>query len=900
MATYKNFVRNHVTKDKTNVTNTRIGDKELGIFANKYNIPDDEYVDFLKLYNKHIIANNGFEYITEKQIDIPAILVDFDFRYDSSVYERKHDDSHISGIIEAYVDNIVKYYNIPISTEIPIYILEKPAPNTSLETVTKDGIHMVIGLRLTHVEQLYLRDLVMSELEKNVFPDLELKNSIDDVLDKGISAGYTNWQLFGSRKPGNEKYELTYYGSFSVQSADSNEYELEIDEPPPESELSTFNILKGTSARMTHHQQGSVKDKYINELEKYKKPVKKSSSGGTSKTAFYHLSNDMKSMEDIDKQCNYYLKSKDDLEPSVKTYYEMVMELPDKYYDDYHLWMSVGWALHSYSPEMFPVWVKFSSQSHKFRVEDIPNMFETWSNMESKGITVASIVYWLKKDKPDKYQEIIHESIQYKLNKMAYREIKECDVAELLYELYKDNYRCSSLKHNDWYMYKNHRWIKNSKGVSLNLKISRSLSRLFSEKSDNIMEEIVNCDDTDKQSQLREQAKKFQKVAIDCRSTTFKKNVLTEASLIFYNSDPEFSNRLDTKTHLLGMLNGVIDFNEKTFRPGRPDDYISLTTGINYIKYDTTNSNHKKYYKVINEELLNKLFTNVNIRKYAFDYIASLLIGGNKSQTFNIFTGSGSNGKSLLIDIIGEILGDYKRSIPLKAVTGGRAKVGSLSPEIAALKGIRFAVMSEPSKGDVLNDGIMKEMTGGDMITARGLYSEPVTFLPQFKMAVCTNTLFDIKTDDDGTWRRIRKLDFSSKFKDANIVDKSNPLEFAKDYELYSKLKEAKEIFMTMLVERAFETNGLVNDCDEVIEASKKYRVKQNVFLQFFQERIIESEDEELQKNEVYNEFKEWYSDTISTSKPPKGTELFEFLEKTIGPVGSSKKWIGYTIKEDD
>ena len=55
-----------------------------------------------------------------------------------------------------------------------------------------------------------------------------------------------------------------------------------------------------------------------------------------------------------------------------------------------------------------------------------------------------------------------------------------------------------------------------------------------------------------------------------------------------------------------------------------------------------------------------------------------------------------------------------------------------------------------------INEGIMKEITGGDDLQGRALWKETITFKPQFTLAVCTNTLFDIKSNDDGTWRRIR------------------------------------------------------------------------------------------------------------------------------------------------
>ena len=148
------------------------------------------------------------------------------------------------------------------------------------------------------------------------------------------------------------------------------------------------------------------------------------------------------------------------------------------------------------------------------------------------------------------------------------------------------------------------------------------------------------------------------------------------------------------------------------------------------------------------------------------DHLASCLIGANKNQTFNVYHGSGSNGKSIIADLMSVTLGEYKGTVPITLVTDARGKIGGTSDEVLKLKGVRYAVMQEPSKGVKLNEGIMKELTGGDPIQARGLYSESEIFEPQFSLVVCTNNLFDIESNDDGTWRRIRKCDFLAKFID--------------------------------------------------------------------------------------------------------------------------------------
>ena len=80
-------------------------------------------------------------------------------------------------------------------------------------------------------------------------------------------------------------------------------------------------------------------------------------------------------------------------------------------------------------------------------------------------------------------------------------------------------------------------------------------------------------------------------------------------------------------------------------------------------------------------------------------------------------------------------------------------KSGGTNTELVQLKGMRYAVMQEPSKGDRINEGIMKELTGGDKITVRGLYKESVTFKPQFKLLLTCNDLPTIPSNDGGTWR---------------------------------------------------------------------------------------------------------------------------------------------------
>ena len=258
------------------------------------------------------------------------------------------------------------------------------------------------------------------------------------------------------------------------------------------------------------------------------------------------------------------------------------------------------------------------------------------------------------------------------------------------------------------------------------------------------------------------------------KKTTTKANIMKEASELFYDKD--FLNKLDKNPYLLGCNNCVIDFKEKLHRKGKHDDYMHKSTNLTYKPLEYYEKHNSQVIDEINE-FFAQLFPNESLRGYMWEHLASTLMGTNENQTFNIYTGSGANGKSKLVELMSIVLGEYKGTVPISLVTQKRTNIGSTSSEIYSLIGTRYAVMQEPSKGDKINEGIMKELTGGDPIQCRALFKDSVTFIPQFKLVVCTNTLFDIVSNDDGTWRRLRKVDFESKFTHNPYNDPKFPVE---------------------------------------------------------------------------------------------------------------------------
>ena len=905
MPSYKTideFLKAHACVGKNEITHTRIGDKELNVYPGKYNIPDVELPLFYKLYNKKVFIDKRLDFLTEVQKQNGAILIDVDFRYLPDIEERQHTTEHVEDLVELHLEELRKIIEIPKQSPFNVYVFEKPGVKL-LDTKTKDGIHIVIGLEVSRQVQSFLRQKVLKKIG-NILEELPLTNSYEDVLDEGIAKGHTNWQLFGSCKPGHDRYELTHNYTFVIDGEDElewNEHEIQ------DSQMLT--LLPSMGARAINLPKFNIKSNVEQELLKEKKvvPPKKTTTKKSSITLENNTLEDINSIEELKEITEAMIENLACEEYELKEIHQFTMCLTNEFYDSRDKWIRVGWALHNKSRKLFLTWMLFSSQSDKFDIADIPGYYDEWKTMKQdstdfRTYTERSIMYWAKDANPTQYNKIKQQTVDHYVNRTL-RGATEYDVALVLFHLFKDKYRCVSIKNKTWYEFIEGRWIEIDSGTTLRQKISRYLSPLYIEKSLNTTSSMTNQEDDvgEKQSMITKMCSKFSEIGMLLKKTAFKNNVMRECCDLFY--EPQFLEKLDRNPYLLAFTNGVIDFREKTFRQGLPEDYLSLCTNIPYVKL--VPEKHNKYMKEISA-FMKQLFPIPELCGYMWDHLSSVLIGTNENQTFNIYTGSGSNGKSKLVELMELCLGDYKGSVPITLVTSKRNSIGSTSPEIAQLQGKRYAVMQEPSKGDAINEGIVKEITGGDPIQGRALYRDTVTFVPQFSLAVCTNNLFEVKSFDDGIWRRIRVCDFKSKF----VVNPNPRPESPYEYKINKKLKDKfeawKDIFISMLVSRAFINEGIVADCDVVMSTSNKYRESQDLIRSFCEERVVKDDTcgEPMKKTDIHEEFKNWYISLYGNKGMPKAADLYEHLNKTLGPCGKGKckggpGWKGYRLLHD-
>ena len=924
-------------KQDEKCTHTRLKDVEMGIKGGAYLILDSELEEFYKKYYNHAFVEGKQEYLTEIQLhDAGPILVDFDFKYDVGVEERQHTKEHVVDMVLLYMNTLKKFLKIDAGVDIPVFVFEKTTVNCKTD-LTKDGIHMIIGIHMERKQQMYLRSQILLELS-NVWSDLPVTNSWEDIIDNSITSGKTGWQLYNSRKPGCKSYLLKYHFILKLNKSKRNagssagEEGLQGNVVPllewefSEKKASEFKFEKDfklLTARYRGHQSFELLEEYKQRIDDMFKMKRTSVPIAVSSRVNIMMAASSLSLSSIDYNSITNLGQleasvkiiMDNLEPreyDIQETHKFTMSLSEKHYGPYEKWIQVGWALKNTSEKLFLTWMLFSSNSDKFSYDKIGELYKQWQKFRTgkSELSKRSIMFWSKQDNPSEYKKISEETVDYYIDqtlithvgKTKITEASDVDLANVLFHLFKGRFVCVSIKHNAWFEFKDHRWSECDSGTSLRLLISTEMLGIYSERSMKLLDSLNEYDSTSEQfKNIQERSKRMTEVCSQLKSTSVKNNVLREVREMFYDKD--FIEKMDSKTHLMGFNNGVVDFKEKIFRPGQPYDFISKCTEIDFLESYATGCNE---YETIEREItafMEQLFPSQELREYMWEHLASCLIGVNRDQTFNIYNGCGSNGKSKLVELMSHCFGKYKGTVPITLITEKRNKIGGTASEIAQLVGVRYAVMNEPSKGDRINEGPLKELTGGDPVQARALYQEMITFVPQFKLVVCTNVMFDVKSNDDGTWRRICKVDFESKFCDEPKSDDPDmPYQFKIDKHLDEKLEGWAPIFMAMLVQKAYKTGGTVNICEKVRLSSNKYRNSQDYLSEFIRDKVKvcpgindkTGKAFDVKRDELNQEFKEWYTKNYDKNVP-KFQELHEYMDKKFKKVAKGG-WSGCKI----
>jgi P4 family phage/plasmid primase-like protien len=581
------------------------------------------------------------------------------------------------------------------------------------------------------------------------------------------------------------------------------------------------------------------------------------------------------------------------LDPERKQYLkDHTMNLDESRFTDYTKWVQVGLCLHNIHPDLLDVFLDFSAQDEqKYNEADC---IQKWNMLTFRNdgdkLGEGTLRYWSREDNRDGYDDIESQNVGALVLKCLSG--TEHDVACVIHAKFRDSYVCADFGKNVWYRWIGHIWRETDHGIALQLKLSKEIAKVFFDKMDEIQgdmkkRDLTSCTKEGKGPDcgfceycLEEKKRSgLNTMYTKLKTTMFKNNVMKECRELFF--DEEFTKKVDSNKDLIAFNNGVLDLITMKFRDGKPEDYISFSTAIDY---DT----QKQYYEYDTwpsvEKFINQVLPDVEVRNYFIKHLATNLVGGNTAQKFHIMTGSGSNGKSMIMNLTSTALGDYACTVPISLFTQKRKGSGNAAPEVIRLKGRRFVTMQEPDESIALNTGLMKEITSGEKMYARDLFKSGTEFEVQAKFHLACNDKPKINTTDGGTWRRMVVINFVSKFVPNPSAANEFPLDESIQFLVASK--EWATPFLSYLVSVLKEGNGLrkLVAPSKVMEYTSDYRNENDGIAKFMSEKLLPLDETDqitqTDKTMLRRVFKIWMNDNDVRLSP---TDMEKRVEAVYG-----------------
>ena len=376
---------------------------------------------------------------------------------------------------------------------------------------------------------------------------------------------------------------------------------------------------------------------------------------------------------------------------------------------------------------------------------------------------------------------------------------------------------------SDWYYFNGIRWVEDPSATELSSRITNQIAPMF-EGNSKILKKLLN--------------------------NGSRQDVINECARIYY--DKEFMEKIDTDFTLLGFNNGIYDIKEGKLRQGQPQDYVSKSVGYDYEEFEEDDQHiidtFTLFAQIYPQEKQSK--ENFQLFEVVLLILSACLFGGHLQQLFYIFTGTGSNGKSLLFSLLKLALGEYISLLDSNYFTQKQKNNSSApQPELASLRGCRCVYSFEPEEDTIFQMGSVKRLTGGDTIRTRDVYGKLFNYNPIFTLFFICNkvpTLPAKTTDKDyATWRRMRVIPHEETFKEN--PDPNNPHEHPIDKTLEEKLKDLKVPFMCILVNygKDYFNNKMIPQLKIMEQALNEYKLSTNPLTDFIEDEIEETIDED-------------------------------------------------------
>lgn len=469
------------------------------------------------------------------------------------------------------------------------------------------------------------------------------------------------------------------------------------------------------------------------------------------------------------------------------------------------------------------------------------------------------------------YEPTQKQTFDYTFGSEFYQEVEEKDYpprsyddtgnAQRVIDRYGDIIRYSYVT-KKFYVYNGIVWEEDNKGAVRNL-IDAMIGDMKNEK-------VFTSEEIEEEDAIAN----LQKHIKNSRSNRSKKNIEDELRHRVAILPDEF----DRNDMLLNAMNGYLDLTSGVLHDHDKEEMFSKVANGEYT--DTASPDTWISF-------LNDIFAyDQEMIKFIQKALGYSLTGSSKEQVMFILLGNGRNGKSLFVNTIAEILGDYSTNMQADSLMVKRNS--GVNNDIARLSGARFVTSSEPNEGFVFDEGLIKQMTGDDKITARFLHQENFEFEAKFKIWLATNHRPIVRGTDDGIWRRLIVIPFDVQIPEHKV-----------DRDLKYKLMREAPAIMDWMLEGClmWQRQGLELP-KRIKEAGYEYRKEMDITDAFLDDLCEVGEDYEIAASEFYQAYKNWAStnneyDVGNVEFGKRMKKKFEWKKSGI------VKYVGVKLKTD-
>jgi len=289
---------------------------------------------------------------------------------------------------------------------------------------------------------------------------------------------------------------------------------------------------------------------------------------------------------------------------------------------------------------------------------------------------------------------------------------------------------------------------------------------------------------------------------------------------------------------MLNVENGTVDLSGE-LREHRRENMI---TKLAPVEYDPDAK------APIFDAFLKRILPSEALRKFMQRAIGYAAAGIVSEEVLVILYGTGANGKSTLVNIIMEALGDYAMQAAPELLL---AKRGSHPTELADLFGARLVASVEVDEGRRLAESLVKQLTGRDPIKARRMREDFWQFDPTHTVFLATNHRPEVRGTDHAIWRRIKLVPFEVTIPESE-----------QDKRLVEKLRKELPGILAWIVRGCLEyqREGL-GEPNEVKEATEGYRAEQDILAAFIEDRCVVHPKAHVGATPLYRTYKDWCED---------------------------------------